>query len=93
MANHQNEVYKFCRPIILFIDSCNCMVCEHQSKSNHVHHIDNDSSNNDPFNMIVLCGYHHKLVHKLRLECVVNFRGAQTEQRHELKCLLTLIFK
>jgi hypothetical protein len=40
-----------------------CCVCRAPAAGLHIHHIDEDSDNNDPSNLAVLCFDHHSLAH------------------------------
>src|SRR6185437_2216174 len=49
---------------MLFLEAgykCAMLRCEHETGL-EVHHIDENPSNNDPFNLIVLCAVHHARV-------------------------------
>src|SRR3954463_8100947 len=41
-----------------------CVVC--QQRGSHIHHIDQDNSNNDEANLVVLCTAHHDDAHTTR---------------------------
>lgn len=64
MSNHQNPVFKFLKPLIIYTYSGKCIICKTKHSNLHVHHVDFDSSNNEVFNLVPLCSAHHKLVHK-----------------------------
>jgi 5-methylcytosine-specific restriction endonuclease McrA len=51
--------------IILFIHGYACVMCGVISVGNHVHHIDKNHKNNDPFNLCPLCSNCHKQAHKI----------------------------
>jgi hypothetical protein len=42
---------------LLFQSDMKCCIC--QRRGDHIHHIDRDSSNNEPYNLAVLCFDHH----------------------------------
>ena len=43
------------RSLILCRDGFRCYLCAFQSLSNHIHHIDDNKRNNEPYNLITLC--------------------------------------
>lgn len=62
-----NTEFQKKKNVILFIHGYACCLCGFISTSNHVHHIDRDNGNNDPFNLAVLCPYCHNAVHEARI--------------------------
>jgi hypothetical protein len=63
-----NKKFNKTKEIIKFILDYKCFFCSKQSLNNHLHHLDNDNTNNDPFNFVCLCEEHHRLVHRLRMK-------------------------
>jgi len=64
MRKNNTEFQKI-KNVILYIHSYECFMCNFVSTKNHVHHIDRNHSNNDPFNLIPLCPDCHKKIHSL----------------------------
>jgi len=64
MARKHNYKFAKIKNVILFIWEYKCYVCKHQDTSNHVHHFNENAEDNSPFNFLVLCQVHHKLIHK-----------------------------
>jgi 5-methylcytosine-specific restriction endonuclease McrA len=64
MRRNNTEFQKI-KNVILFIHGYECFVCNAVSINNHVHHIDQNNGNNDPFNLLPLCPDCHRMVHKL----------------------------
>ena len=60
-----NQQFQKIKNVILYIHAYECFVCGFVSINNHVHHIDRNNGNNDPFNLLPLCPACHKMVHKL----------------------------
>ena len=56
-------IFKKIRNVILFIFDYRCYICHTVDFSNHVHHLDSDITNSDPFNLVPLCSDCHKNVH------------------------------
>ena len=79
MRNHQDPIFKFIKPHITFLFGAKCALCDKVSLSNHVHHIDNNSRNNNSFNFCILCNHHHKLAHKNKfvIRPTLNFYQSQ----------------
>ncbi len=64
--------WKMTRGIILERDSQRCAVCGGEQDL-HIHHLDCDPTNDDPSNLITLCGICHARVHtELRREGGAN---------------------
>ena len=59
-----NYVFNKIKPVILYCWDYRCYICGKQDFGHHVHHVDLNHWNNLPVNLIPLCSYHHKLVHK-----------------------------
>src|SRR5258708_2128569 len=49
---------------LLYESSYVCVVC--QQRCSHVHHIDQNNSNNAESNLVVLCATHHEDAHTVR---------------------------
>lgn len=60
------------RTAILLRDSCRCFICKNQSTSNHVHHCDNNPSNNLPFNLVCVCPQCHLLLSRNRARIILS---------------------
>ena len=52
------------RPFILAALNFECVICRIRSTSNHVHHRDFNSQNDNLENYVVLCEDCHKIAHK-----------------------------
>jgi len=55
--------FNLIRPIVLYIFNFECLICGNVSKSNHVHHLNKNHSDNHATNLIVLCPSCHLIVH------------------------------
>lgn len=64
MRRNNTEFQKI-KNVVLFIHGYECFVCNHISINNHVHHIDQNNGNNDPFNLLPLCPDCHRMIHKI----------------------------
>lgn len=62
MPRYHNKWRDLIRSLILCRDGYCCFVCRFQSLSNHVHHIDSNTDNNEPSNLVTLCVVHHASV-------------------------------
>lgn len=81
--------YKFIREVVLFIYDHKCSICGHQHKSNHAHHNDRNSLNNNPFNLVVLCNNCHKMAHKCSIQFDINPNKTQIlllEELNNMRC-------
>ncbi len=63
MSNHQDPVFKFLKPLIIYAYHGECILCRAPRSGLHVHHVDFNSSNNSALNLVPLCNKHHKFVH------------------------------
>lgn len=63
---HKNYIFNKKKEIVLFAYGYACQLCGLVYVGNHVHHNDKNHNNNDAFNMVPLCNYCHKMVHKAR---------------------------
>lgn len=94
MKNHQHPIFRFIKPHITFLFGAKCALCSKVSLSNHVHHIDNNSLNNDAFNFCLLCDLHHKQVHKNKFVIVPEINKLQRQHLEALNTFLnSLTFK
>lgn len=59
-----SKFFRTARPYILFLHDFKCVLCKIESTSNHVHHIDFNSNNDNFENFAILCQSCHELVHK-----------------------------
>ena len=82
--NKEQLSFASLRSVILFIYDFKCSWCKFQSISNHVHHIDNNHSNNDAFNLVPLCKLCHISAHRLNILFIVK---PNENQKDELKKL------
>ena len=57
-----------------------CVICCTKSRSNHVHHIDFNSKNDNFGNYTVLCPECHKLIHKINIKLAVDHPPAIVEK-------------
>ena len=76
----RNRCYKFrkIKPVISFVYGYRCIVCNHFSYENHVHHLNGNADDNTVYNLVLLCDYHHKMVHKgiqLNYPALSEFQG------------------
>ena len=69
---HNSIEFRNCKSIILFIYDYKCQLCSFISRTNDVHHIDCNNSNNSLFNLIPLCKNCHKLVHKNKISINIS---------------------
>lgn len=67
-ASGYSYSYLKLKPIILYIFDFKCVVCGVASYSNHVHHLDHNSRNNCPTNLVCVCPDCHKLLHKFNYD-------------------------
>lgn len=67
MASYHRKWRDLLRSLVLCRDGYCCFVCRFQSISNHVHHIDGNTDNNGPSNLITLCVVHHASIGRSRL--------------------------
>lgn len=72
MNPYNRPEYKHKREVILFIFDYSCVLCNHKSAKNNMHHIDEEPLNCDSYNLIVLCKSCHINVHKLSI--VINYQ-------------------
>ena len=91
MQNHQARKYRFLKENILYIFQAKCVICRKQSLSNHVHHIDKNSKNNDPFNLTVMCKEHHKLAHSSHFIFSIFLNQKETAEISNLQTFLNSI--
>ena len=79
---HHNVEYRKMRGVSIWLhdDTCGFNGC--LSKSDEVHHIDKNPSNNDIQNLIPLCSPHHKIVHL-----------AQISFNYDIKRIIVLLLK
>lgn len=59
-----NYVFNKIKNIVVFLYDYKCQVCNLKFKNLHVHHLDNNHSNNDVDNLIPLCKSCHRIAHK-----------------------------
>lgn len=59
-----NAEFQKKKNIILFIYGFSCQICGVIDIKNHVHHVDKNNGNNKADNLIPLCAYCHKIIHK-----------------------------
>jgi hypothetical protein len=90
MRNHQNPIFKFIKPLVIFNFGGACCICKEVSSNNQVHHIDNNSANNDAFNFALLCVTHHRLVHKCKFVVKPNLSYSQRVFFQSLNIFLTI---
>jgi hypothetical protein len=76
-ANHQAPKFRFLKPLIHMVFESRCIICQHQNVNNHVHHIDNVSTNNDPTNFVILCKAHHNLAHRQNFQITKRLSNQQ----------------
>lgn len=62
------------RSMILVRDDFKCVVCGHESISNHVHHLNNSPGCNHSANLVTLCPMHHQLVGRYKLKLVELYK-------------------
>lgn len=63
-----SKFFRAARPYILFLHDFRCLLCKIESTSNHVHHIDFNSNNDDFDNFAILCQSCHIMVHKCNIK-------------------------
>jgi hypothetical protein len=63
MSNHQNPIFKFLKPLIIYAYHGECVLCRAPRSGLHVHHVNFNSSDNSALNLVPLCTGHHKFVH------------------------------
>jgi hypothetical protein len=80
MSKKRSYKWSKIKPVIGFIFEFRCYICKKQDSKNHVHHLDKNPDNNESYNLMVLCPYHHKIAH-----CGVNY--VYTELTNE-QCLM-----
>lgn len=90
-VNHQTAIYRFLRMNILAIFDCKCYVCNSVNISNHVHHLDQNSVNNEVSNLLVLCDEHHKFLHKNKLILSVNHGPEINKKLTDLNKLVKIL--
>ena len=54
--------WKSARDIVLARDGNECVICE-RSEGLHIHHIDSDTTNDAPSNLVTLCNFCHARAH------------------------------
>lgn len=71
---------------VMFASDRTCCVCNVSGRRVHIHHIDEDRSNNDPSNLAVVCTYCHEDIHdrhgftrKFSPELVTKYRDLWNE--------------
>lgn len=72
MANHQNPLFKFLKPLIIYAYHGECVLCRAPCSGLHVHHVNFDSSDNSALNLVPLCTSHHKFVHAHKVTQLVD---------------------
>jgi len=89
-VQQHNYIFNKIKPVVLFIFSYKCVLCKSFSYSNHIHHIDKNHYNNNPFNLTCLCESCHILIHSN-----IKFKLPQLDpqQKKLLNKLLQLIRK
>jgi len=63
-----SKFFRAARPYILFLHDFRCLLCKIESTSNHIHHIDFNSNNDDFHNFAILCKDCHIVVHKANIK-------------------------
>lgn len=58
--------------VVMFLHDYKCYLCARHNLSLHVHHLDNNGSNHDAFNLLPLCVVCHQKVHKYHF--VINYQ-------------------
>jgi hypothetical protein len=56
------------RKIIIYILGYSCVMCKYYNSSNHVHHIDYNSLNDNADNFVVVCKKCHTIIHRLGIK-------------------------
>jgi hypothetical protein len=72
MSNHQNKVFKFLKPLIIYAYHGECVICRAPRSELHVHHVNFDSSDNSALNLVPLCRSHHEFVHAHNVTSLVD---------------------
>ena len=70
--------------IILFIYDYKCIVCGFVSVSNHVHHLDENTDNNDAFNLVPVCVDCHKMIHSAKFKIMITNVNPILNELHRL---------
>jgi hypothetical protein len=85
MARRDNREFNKVKEVIKFILGYRCQLCHKVSMLNHLHHLDRNNQNNNPFNFVCLCESHHKMVHKLHVQITPILEPHQHAMLQELK--------
>ena len=64
---HKNYIFNKIKPVILFIYDFSCIGCGLVSLENHIHHCNGNHFDNNPFNLVPLCGHCHKTAHASKI--------------------------
>lgn len=64
MNNYNNSEYRKLRGYLMVKYDSRCQLCSKKSESNHIHHIDGNSLNNEIDNLMIVCVECHRLIHK-----------------------------
>lgn len=90
MVRRDNREFNKIKEVIKFIFGYRCQLCHNMSMLNHLHHLDSNHQNNDPFNFVCLCEYHHKMVHKLHIQLTPILEPRHRELLQELKDIMCI---
>ena len=81
----RNKQFQKRKNVILFIYDNKCIICNDITESKHIHHIDHNHFNNDPFNMVPLCKNCHINTHKLSIKIQMRYTDFQLEMLTKLE--------
>lgn len=81
-SNYDGTFRNIARPLILARDTYKCLLCGYQSTANHVHHIDKDTTNLSPCNLITLCKECHKAAAKIKFYHCQSARGFFEDEKN-----------
>ena len=64
MSKKRSYRFRKIKPVISFVYGYRCILCNKFSYENHVHHLNGNADDDSGYNLVLLCDYHHKMVHK-----------------------------
>lgn len=71
--NYNSIEFRSIRGFLRTVFSNECYICKESKNLMECHHIDNNSKNNNIFNLVLLCLECHKIVHKSQFNSL-NYR-------------------
>lgn len=71
-------------PVILHIFDYQCILCNHGPQNLEVHHLDNNSKNDEPFNLIPVCKKCHVFLHSKFLLSEITYTRYQYKELQKL---------